>query len=179
MTFGKRVLGDALHAAQAAQKKARRAKGIGLGKRVTGVGSPTAVKEADEPEIKLVTDTEQAEPTQAGVQDGTDTGADAGDHGAEGSESDGAEGGEDNEAGDGGEGSEEASDVVTMSIAEIDEALNENPAAFDSIFEAELNRPEGAPRKGALRLLLKVEQAREGGARPEIVKEIGQHLKRD
>ena len=164
MTFGKRVLGETLHAAQAAAKKAKRAKGIGLGKRVTGGASPAAAKEADEPEIRLVTTTEPTEPSQADVQDGTDSGA---------------EGGEGSEGGEGGERSEEATEVVTMSIAEIEDALQENPAAFDSIFEAEMNRPEGAPRKGALRLLLKVEQAREGGARPEIVKEIGQHLKRD
>lgn len=161
MTFGKRVLGEETHAAQSAQKKLKRERGVGLGKRVTGAGTP-ATGEAEEPAIKLVKDRD-VEETKPEAPEATGAGA-------EGSEETGA---------DGGEGSDEGGEVVTMSIADMEEALKENPAAFDSIYEAELNRPEGEPRKGALRLLLATEKLRDGGPRPEILKEINQHLKRD
>jgi hypothetical protein len=60
-----------------------------------------------------------------------------------------------------------------MAVDQIKTALAENAtvALFDEIMALEFERPEGRPRKGALRLLLVAEQGR-AEPRASIVKEL-------
>jgi hypothetical protein len=66
----------------------------------------------------------------------------------------------------------------TLSIKELKAALEANPSTsfFDELFESELERPEGEPRKGALKVLLAAEQAREE-SRAAVVQELEAALK--
>jgi hypothetical protein len=51
-------------------------------------------------------------------------------------------------------------EFLTLSIAELGEALNANPDDFDRLMQLEFKRPEG-PRKGAARVLKAAELAQE------------------
>lgn len=53
-----------------------------------------------------------------------------------------------------------AEEYAGLSIKGVEGALDNNPDAFDLLFAAEQHRAEGA-RKGALRLLLKAEEAQD------------------
>jgi hypothetical protein len=70
-----------------------------------------------------------------------------------------------------------ASGKGPMSVEQIKVALAENTTLelFDTIMALEFERPEGKPRKGALRLLIAAEQARTE-SRAAIVAELEQHL---
>jgi hypothetical protein len=56
----------------------------------------------------------------------------------------------------------------TISVADLDEALKKNPAAFDEFFLPEMNRKPG-PRKTALHLLLKVAEEQGNTAAAELI----------
>lgn len=62
-------------------------------------------------------------------------------------------------------------DPPSLSIAEIEEALDKNSALLDELLAAEEKRPGGA-RKGALAEFESTEAAREGGPRQEILDRI-------
>jgi hypothetical protein len=62
----------------------------------------------------------------------------------------------------------------TVSVREIIDALVANPATFDTLYEAELERPAGA-RPDALRVFLRSE--RENAARSDVIAEIKGLLK--
>ena len=67
-----------------------------------------------------------------------------------------------------------------LSLKELEKVLGGEVAEIllDELIEAEFARPEGDPRKGALRMLLKAERARgsEGTARPAIMTELSRAL---
>lgn len=58
-----------------------------------------------------------------------------------------------------------------ISIQKIADALEANPTVLDALRESEAKRA-GGPRKGALALFLKAEQAKGEQTRPEVVKEL-------
>ncbi len=66
--------------------------------------------------------------------------------------------------------------VVTASIKQIDQGLQENPAVYEEMYALELERAEG-PRKGAMRLFMAAEVARDGGPREDRLMEIEGFLK--
>lgn len=78
----------------------------------------------------------------------------------------------------GDEDSTEESVAVSISITEMSQALaaNQSVAFFDTLLEAEFARPEGAPRKGALQLLVKAETARGDEAREPVLIELRRAL---
>ncbi len=86
----------------------------------------------------------------------------------------GAEGAGETSTGDQGGAGEP---VATLSITELEKALQENPELIDKLLAAELDRPEGAPRKGALRVILAAEQARDDGGREAVVAELKSLIK--
>lgn len=61
-----------------------------------------------------------------------------------------------------------------LSVDELGEVLKGDVSAdlLDELVAAEFERPEGEPRKGALRLLLQAEQARGDAARKPIIAEL-------
>lgn len=61
--------------------------------------------------------------------------------------------------------------AAPASIADLEEVLTANPAAFDILLAAELERPEG-PRKGALRLFREAEEELGPAGRPEVLAQI-------
>lgn len=65
-----------------------------------------------------------------------------------------------------------------LSVKELEKALTANPSEqlLDELVAAEFDRPEGQPRKGALRLLLQAEQARGEQARAAVVAELEKAL---
>ncbi|HYL22494.1 MAG TPA: hypothetical protein VEU74_12085 [Gemmatimonadales bacterium] len=65
--------------------------------------------------------------------------------------------------------------VAQLSVEKLKEALEDNPFILDGMIAAEFERP-GGPRKPALRLLLKVEQAK-AEPRPEVVARLSEPLK--
>lgn len=69
-------------------------------------------------------------------------------------------------------------ELVQVSIKEMEAALAGNPAVAlrDRLIEAEFARPEGTPRKGALRLLLAAEQA-QAEPRAAVLAELSAALK--
>lgn len=69
----------------------------------------------------------------------------------------------------------EAATEAYVSTKEVVSMLDENPAAFDQVLEAELAR-QGGPRRGVLRDMLAREQQREGGPRADTVQAIEKHL---
>lgn len=159
MTFGRRVLGDDTYAAQVSRKADRKKKGRGLGKRVTGDIKPLDVDLEE-------TETEETSGEPENTED-LDT---------DGLDGDGTEG--EGEDGEDGEGGDQTPPAPTLSISELGKALKENESEefFDKAFAAEMDRPEGAPRKGALKLLLDAEKRRETPRAP-IVKELNDALK--
>ncbi len=64
----------------------------------------------------------------------------------------------------------------STSIKQIDKALQDNPAVYEEMYALELQRAEG-PRKGALRLFMAAEVAREGGPREDRIAELDAALK--
>jgi len=72
----------------------------------------------------------------------------------------------------------EPTQPTVLSLKELREALQEDvsEALLDKLIAAEFERAEGAPRKGALRLLLDAELARGEAARTAIVKELEKAL---
>ena len=64
----------------------------------------------------------------------------------------------------------------STSIKQIDQALQDNPAVYEEMYSLELQRAEG-PRKGALRLFMAAEVAREGGPREDRLAELDAALK--
>ncbi len=60
------------------------------------------------------------------------------------------------------------------SVAQIKQALEGDVSdeVIDKLLASEFERPEDAPRKGVLRLLLKAEQSRGEASRPAIVAEL-------
>lgn len=61
---------------------------------------------------------------------------------------------------------------AAVSIPRLEQIVEESPESIDRLFIHEMNRPEGQPRKGALRALLSAEQRRKGGARPAMINAI-------
>lgn len=61
--------------------------------------------------------------------------------------------------------------AAPASIADVEELLEKNPATFDLLFAAELDRPDG-PRKGALRAFKRAEEEQGPGARADIIAKI-------
>jgi hypothetical protein len=61
-----------------------------------------------------------------------------------------------------------------LSVKELEKALKANPSEklLDELIAAEFARPEGQPRKGALRLLLQAEQDRGDAAREAVITEL-------
>jgi hypothetical protein len=61
-----------------------------------------------------------------------------------------------------------------LSVKELDKALKANPSEqlLDQLIAAEFARPEGQPRKGALRLLLQAEEDRGEQARDAVITEL-------
>lgn len=143
MAFGKRVLGEeAWQRQQAAQQQAEAA-GMKLGPRVTG--APTATVEPEPP-------TSEEEPQGDGLQD----------------EVPGEDVTQQEEDVD-----EEQSSPTTLSLKDLEGALKANATQElrDQLFDLETRRPEGEPRKGALRLFLKAEQDSED-PRPAVIADI-------
>jgi hypothetical protein len=66
-------------------------------------------------------------------------------------------------------------DVPSLSVTKLEEALEENPALVDSFLPIELARP-GGPRKGALQALEIAEQLRPDGAREDVLTQIAAAL---
>ena len=64
----------------------------------------------------------------------------------------------------------------TTSIKQIDQALQDNPAVYEEMYALEMRRIEG-PRKGAMRLFMAAEMARNGGPREDRMAEIEAFLK--
>lgn len=60
---------------------------------------------------------------------------------------------------------------ATLSIEDLKNALSENPTFFDSLYEAELARAEGA-RPEALGIFYEVERGIKGAMRPDVMAEI-------
>ncbi|MDH3291575.1 MAG: hypothetical protein OEO20_11240 [Gemmatimonadota bacterium] len=60
---------------------------------------------------------------------------------------------------------------ATTSLAQLREALSDNPAVADELYALELARAGGA-RKGAVKMFLSTELARPGGARPDRQEEL-------
>jgi hypothetical protein len=67
--------------------------------------------------------------------------------------------------------------IKPISVADMKEVLESDPSIekHDQLFAAEMERPEGTPRKGALRLLLDAEMKRTE-PRGGIIAELKQHL---
>lgn len=59
----------------------------------------------------------------------------------------------------------------SVSVEDLENLLDENPTFFDSLYEAELSRKEGA-RVAALRIFLNVEYGIKGAGRQSIIQEI-------
>jgi hypothetical protein len=68
-----------------------------------------------------------------------------------------------------------APETPSLSIAKLEEALEDNPALVDSFLPLELARP-GGPRKGALQALEIAEQLRPDGAREDVLTQIAAAL---
>lgn len=68
----------------------------------------------------------------------------------------------------------------TLSVAELGEVLKGEVSMqlLDELIASEFERPEGEPRKGALRLLLQAEQARGPEPRSAVVAELQGALER-
>lgn len=68
--------------------------------------------------------------------------------------------------------------VHIVSVEQLGQVLKGEPSEqlLDELIDSEFQRPEGEPRRGALRLLLRAEQDRGDAARPAIVKELQRAL---
>lgn len=141
--FGKRVLGEEAHKRQQKSFAEAKARAFAYGPRVTGI--PRAKRAAAAP----------AKPGDS--KPATGQGAPEGGAGA----------GTDKGAGSAGQ-------ARVLSLKEMEKALGAEPAEqlLDELIAAEFERPEGEPRKGALRLLLAAEQARGDAARPTVVADL-------
>jgi len=67
-------------------------------------------------------------------------------------------------------------EAATTSLKQLREALDDNPAVADELFELELARPNG-PRAGAVKLFLATEMSREDGPRAERQAQLEELLK--
>jgi len=66
-------------------------------------------------------------------------------------------------------------DQPRLSIKELEEALEENPALVDKLLDAEFARPEGV-RKGALQAIEIAESLRPDGPREDVLQKIAAAL---
>lgn len=155
MTFGSRVLGEKEYNRQKALREEKRKKGSGLGKRVTDKVI-TAATPAPEPVEETLDEAERAEATGGEPEPAPPE-----------------------TAAEGASAPAEPTKAPTLSLKELGKALKSNTssAAFDALLEAELNRPEGEPRKNALLLFQAAEKAREEGPRKAVLAEVARLIK--